>query len=445
MMKITLTLAQSCIFAARQSNVARLHSIPLFLHPAKGFSSVKKRSTTIINRRGGDKQFMATMSESNQDSNKVAKIYSNQEEEIELPISQFEYPLIDVDCNLLHEDLTGLLESSSSAYDEKAKSKYFNILHHKSTTLSNIRGMFSPSSTVDEAFTFHNALVESSNENRNNIDIRMSVGIHPYHTSQNELGGSFANQKQDIVEKIKTLLDLDKSHCYITCIGELGLDYSDGFPSREEQLPWFELQLELAKEYKMPLFIHERLAFDDTLSLIDEVFPTNNNTTNDEADNDKYSIYNPNIIIHCFTGKRNELVEYVRRGYYISLSGYILKSGDGPDEINQSLKDGIIPLDKLMIETDAPYMGFNSCRQSYYDVEKLVNEEFLALKSKKRKNLIKSIYPNVPSALPKVLGHVVTCLNEGRDERGEDQLDLENVASTLYKNSKDFFGIRSKV
>ena len=117
MMKITLTLAQSCIFAARQSNVARLHSIPLFLHPAKGFSSVKKRSTTIINRRGGDKQFMATMSESNQDSNKVAKIYSNQEEEIELPISQFEYPLIDVDCNLLHEDLTGLLESSSSAYD----------------------------------------------------------------------------------------------------------------------------------------------------------------------------------------------------------------------------------------------------------------------------------------------------------------------------------------
>ena len=361
-----------------------------------------------------------------------------------LPTQKYNHKLIDVDCNLIHTDLTSLLQSSTSlSYYEKSKSNHLNILYHPSTSLSNIRGMFSPSSTIDEAEKFHNVLLGSDIDSRNHIDIRMSVGIHPYHTSESELGVFSIDGDSDdgtsnvddvqfiITGRIERLLDNDRENGYITCIGETGLDYSDGFPDRKEQLPWFEFQLNQAKKYNLPLFLHERLAFDDTLRIIDKVFPNNN----EEGCNSS----SPKIIIHCFTGNRNELKEYIKRGYYISLSGYILKAGDGPNEINQCLKDGMIPMDKLMIETDAPYMGFNSCRKSYYDIESIINEEFQLLKSKKRKSLFKSIYPNVPSALPLVFEHVVDCLNEGRKERGEDVLDIDYVASCLYQNSKQFF------
>ena len=357
-----------------------------------------------------------------------------------LPTKAYDYPLIDVDCNLIHPDLILMLSPSPTyyPYDEKAKSKFLNILHHPSTSLSNIQGMFSPSSTIEEAEEFHEALLQSNAETRNNVNIRMSVGIHPYHTSIKEIG-SFDSEGNNVQSKIQSLLQrdaaADDNHDgrYITCIGETGLDYSDGFPEREEQLPWFEFQLQQAKEYNMPIFIHERLAFQDTIELIDRVFPrgdTNNNNNN----------HPPKIIVHCFTGKTNELKEYISRGYFISVSGYILKSGDGPDEINQCLKDGIIPLDKLMIETDAPYMGFNTCRESYYNIESIINDEFNTLKSKKRKSLIKGIYPNVPAALPKVLEHVVETMNVGKKERGEDELSVEMVASTFFNTSQSFFG-----
>jgi TatD DNase family protein len=307
--------------------------------------------------------------------------------------------------------------------------------------------MFSPSSTIEEAEEFHNVLLQSDIQSRNNIDIRMSVGIHPYHTGITEIGSFLDGSGNDndngndndenIKQRIKTLLEKDEDKKYITCIGETGLDYSDGFPNKKEQLPWFEFQLHQAKLYNMPLFIHERLAFDDTIALIDKVFPKEENGSNGDSDSDSV-----NIIIHCYTGNKEELKEYISRGYYISLSGYILKKGDGPIEINNCLKDGMIPLEKLMIETDAPYMGYTKCRESYYEVEALINDDFQSLKSKKKKSLVKGIYPNVPSALPNVLEHVVECLNEGRKERGEEVLDVEYVASTLFQNSKNFFGIQ---
>jgi TatD DNase family protein len=364
------------------------------------------------------------MGQTKETKNNISSIPTD---ESPLPTKTFDYPLIDVDCNLLHSDLTSLLASSPNY--GKSKSKYFNILHHPSTPLSNIQCMFSPSSTIDEAEEFHQILLESNVESRNSIEIRMSVGIHPYHTNENEIG-TFDDEEANAKGRIKSLLEKDRDLGYITCIGEAGLDYSDGFPDRNYQLPWFEFQLNQAKEYNLPLFIHERLAFDDTISLIDKVFPKG------EEGNEQQ----PKIIIHCFTGRKEELKEYISRGYFISVSGYILKAGDGPNEINQCLKEGIIPLDKLMIETDAPYMGFNKCRESYYEIESIVNEEFHSLKSKKRKNLIKGIYPNVPAALPKVLDRAVESINEGKKERGEVELDMKSMASSFYDNSKCFFG-----
>lgn len=339
------------------------------------------------------------------------------------------FPLIDVDCNLLHEDLTSMLAESSNDIYQATPSPNLRILHHPSTTASNIQGVFSPSSTIDEAENFHSILLESTKESRNNIDIRMSVGIHPYHAEE---AGEFTNDLESItLHRIEELLERDKLHetGFITCIGEMGLDYSEGFPASNKQLPWFDFQLRLAKKYNLPLFIHERLAFDDTVSLIDEVFPDINSC--------------PPIIIHCFTGTKEECKKYIERGYYVSVSGYILKNGDGPDEVKACLRDGIIPVDKLMIETDAPYMGFNGCRNTYYEVEAEVNADFQALNGKKRKRLIKGTYPNVPGSLPKVLGYAVELLNEGRRDRNDVELSIEEAARLFFQNSVSFFRIQS--
>jgi TatD DNase family protein len=163
----------------------------------------------------------------------------------------------------------------------------------------------------------------------------------------------------------------------------------------------------------LPLFVHERLAFDESMEILKDV--------------------NVPIIIHCFTGTKEQCEEYVKRGYYISLSGYILKeANDNCAEVLACLKEGIIPLDKLMIETDAPYMGFPDSRQLYMEH----NVDYVSsLNSKKRKRLQQSMYPNVPSSLPMVLDQVVECL-----QQHDSSLTRDQVADQTTKNARKFFG-----
>jgi len=336
------------------------------------------------------------------------------------------YPLIDVDCNLLHEDLTSMLAGSTDQFYNETNVN-LRILHHPSTLASHICGVFSPSSTISEAEKLHAILLESTSDSRCDIFVRMSVGVHPYHTEE---AGDFSEEVEyNTCARIVALMQADTSNGsggYIACIGEAGLDYSEGFPAKDKQLPWFAFQLRLAKAYNLPLFLHERLAFEDTIAMIDEIFP------------DKDAC--PPIIIHCFTGKKDECKKYIERGYHISVSGYILKSGEGPEEVQACLREGIIPIDKLMIETDAPYMGFNACRETFYQVEAEFNDEFQVLKSKKKKNLIKGMYPNVPSSLPQVFKYTVDLLNEGKRERGEEEISAEDAAKAFFDNSVKFFG-----
>jgi TatD DNase family protein len=325
-------------------------------------------------------------------------------------------PLIDVDCNLLHPDLKSVMSSTSRiqlGLDQVPEA--LQILHHPSTALANISGMISPASTIIEAMMSLELLKSCSAEERKGIDIRTTVGVHPYHCS--------SPPSQHDLNALRTLLDSVENKPYVSCVGETGLDYSDGFPSKENQLPWFASQINLAFEYTLPIFLHERLAFDDTLLCIDEA-------TARHADKPI-----PKIIVHCFTGTSNQCAEYIKRGYYISVSGYIIKEENY--QVRQCLRDGIIPLDKLMVETDSPYMGFVGNKEEFFDLE---GERFSSLSSKKRKRL-KSTYPNVPCALPMVVKAAWKEISRGKDERGEDEIGLDEFAAVTTQNAKSFFGL----
>lgn len=140
------------------------------------------------------------------------------------------------------------------------------------------------------------------------------------------------------------------------------------------------------------------------------------------------------VLIHCFTGTVEQCRAYVERGYHISVSGYVLReSDDNCSEVLSCLSGGVVPLDRLMIETDAPYMGFEGCRRYYLQRNQ---DHVRGLNSKRRKRLQQSIYPNVPSSLPVVLQKVTECL-----QRHDPSLTTEKVAAHTTQNARSFFGL----
>lgn len=321
-------------------------------------------------------------------------------------------PMIDVDCNLWHRDLKSLQNNKKEGNNNDDP---WSILLEDAIDTANIVAMLSPSSTIEEARKGLDWLNRPSLSSSPlpPLPVRTTVGVHPYHVNDAELNNKSLAEHKDAIHE---LLTSHPQHC--AAVGECGLDASDGFPPIDDQLPWFQMQIEVAQELKLPLFVHERLAFDDTIRLLEAV-----------------DVDDVPVIIHCFTGTAEQCKAYIDRGYSISVSGYILKdSNDNCAEVLSCLTRGIIPLDKLMIETDAPYMGFDNCRQYYLQH----NANFVAsLNSKKRKRLQQSTYPNVPSSLPLVLQKVTECL-----QQHTPTLTLEQVAAATTQNAQSFFGFR---
>ncbi|KAG7342884.1 TatD-related deoxyribonuclease [Nitzschia inconspicua] len=309
-------------------------------------------------------------------------------------------PLIDVDCNLWHCDLKSLQK-----INESNNSVPWEILAEDAIETANIVAMLSPSSTIDEA----RKGLDLMDRHPPPLPIKTTVGVHPYHVNDDEFQRKTLSEHK---EAMISLLTNNASKC--AAVGECGLDATDGFPPIDDQLPWFKLQIEVAQELNLSLFVHERLAFDETMQLLENVHVP--------------------IIIHCFTGTLEECQAYLNRGYSISVSGFILKeSNDNCDQVLSCLRRGIIPLDRLMIETDAPYMGFDNCRQYYLEH----NQDYVAsLNSKKRKRLQQSTYPNVPSSLPLVLQKVTECL-----QQNNPSLTIEKVAAATTHNARSFFGL----
>ncbi|MBR2320472.1 MAG: TatD family hydrolase [Clostridia bacterium] len=151
--------------------------------------------------------------------------------------------------------------------------------------------------------------------------IRVAVGIHP------EFVSSATPDWLDVVRQAA-------AHPLVCAIGEIGLDYywEENAP-REVQVDWCRRQMELAMELDLPVILHDREAHEDTMNLIRE--------------------YRPRGVVHCFSGSAEMARQITDLGLYIGLGGAAtFKNARKPVEVAASL-----PLDRLLLETDAPYMA----------------------------------------------------------------------------------------
>jgi TatD DNase family protein len=125
----------------------------------------------------------------------------------------------------------------------------------------------------------------------------------------------------------------------LIAIGEIGLDYYHFASSKKAQQELLKKYLLLAKEYKLPVIIHCREAFDDLFSIIDSTYSS------------EYSA--KKILLHCFTGSLQEAEKAIHRGWLISLSGILtFKNSTSLKEVAKN-----IPLEHLVLETDSPLLA----------------------------------------------------------------------------------------
>ena len=159
--------------------------------------------------------------------------------------------------------------------------------------------------------------------NRYQEGMYATCGVHPHLAK---------NWQDDTIAKLREL----SKHKRIKAIGEAGLDYNRNFSSHEQQEHAFREQIKLAIECQKPLFLHERDAHKEFFTILKEyrhdIGPT---------------------VVHCFTGNQEALENYLSMDLYIGITGWICDERRG-QHLQELVK--IIPQDRLLIETDAPYL-----------------------------------------------------------------------------------------
>ncbi|MDR9857971.1 TatD family hydrolase [Paenibacillus sp. VCA1] len=201
-----------------------------------------------------------------------------------------------------------------------------------------------------------------------------TAGVHPHDVKECGSG---------TLERLRELAALPQ----VVAIGECGLDYNRDFSPRDMQREWFQKQVQLAGELGMPLFLHERDAHADFAAIMRD-----------------YPDMIAKSVVHCFTGTREELETYVEMGFHIGITGWICDERRG-QHLRELVKN--IPLDRLMIETDAPYLTPRDLRPKPKDGR------------------------NEPAFLAHIAKVIASCMGK----------DVEEVANGTAKTTKAFFQI----
>jgi len=150
-----------------------------------------------------------------------------------------------------------------------------------------------------------------------------TAGVHPHHATE-------YTAECDV--EMREL----HSHPEVVAVGECGLDYFRDFSPRPAQRRAFERQLEIAAGNGKPLFLHQRDAHDDFMAILRE-----------------FEGRIGDVVVHCFTGERRDLFDYLDRDWHVGITGWLCDERRGA-HLRELVPS--IPAQRLLIETDAPYL-----------------------------------------------------------------------------------------
>jgi TatD DNase family protein len=196
-------------------------------------------------------------------------------------------------------------------------------------------------------------------------DIFASVGVHPHDA---------AGCSQSVLDDLVTL---SKSPT-VRAWGEIGLDFNRMYSPREDQEKWFGRQIEIAGELDLPMIFHERDSAGRFLEIL---------TRHGKASMDG--------VVHCFSGTQKELEQYLTLGLHIGITGIITMESRGA-KLRELV--GLIPADRILVETDAPYLTpapeKNQARRNEPAFVKSVLMKIAAVRKEDPKHLAQIIWGN---------------------------------------------------
>ncbi len=153
-----------------------------------------------------------------------------------------------------------------------------------------------------------------------------AIGIHP---------SEWQSYNENVEKEIKTLLKSNK----IVAVGEIGLDYYYDADNKENQKKILIEQLNIAQEVNLPVIIHDREAHEDVFNILKD-----------------FKL--KNVIFHCFSGSSNFAEKCIENDYYIAIGGIV--TFKNAYNLKETVKN--IPLEYMLLETDAPYLTPNPYR-----------------------------------------------------------------------------------
>jgi len=215
--------------------------------------------------------------------------------------------LIDICVNLMHQQFD--------------KDRLEVLVRAKSSGVQGILLCADTLDTAEENLKFINET--NARENLSLPELLTTAGTHPHEASQ---------WKNDDKDRLRRLL----KETSISAIGECGLDFYREISPSEKQIACFQEQVEIACKECIPLFVHDR----DSESLTNQILRSQKAL--------------PPTVIHCFTGSEKELHEHLDLGCYIGITGWVTDPARG-QTLRRVISD--IPLNKMLIETDAPFLA----------------------------------------------------------------------------------------
>ncbi|KTW29870.1 hypothetical protein T552_01074 [Pneumocystis carinii B80] len=235
-----------------------------------------------------------------------------------------------------------------------------------------------------------------------------TVGCHPTRVTEFE---KYPEGPEEYLKEIYKLALFGKKVGKVVSFGEIGLDYDRlGYASKELQTKYFEKQLSIAPKLDLPLFLHSRAAADDFIAIL--------------------SPYLPQLprkgCVHSFTGTLEEMQHYISLGLSIGVNGCSLKTEENLKVVKE------IPLEYLMLETDAPWCSISPTHASYPYIK---DTSYVFCAEKKDKFISGKMVRgrNEPCTIIQV-ACVVSHLKG---------LSIEKVSEAAYLNSIKMFGNQS--